>query len=58
MLYVAMTRAKRHLTLLMPQSSGYAKNVLQSLGNRPPMIPRTRFIPDACLVHFDCVSLV
>ena len=58
MLYVAMTRAKRQLTLLMPQSSGYAKNVLQPFGNRPPMIPRTRFIPDACLEHFDSISVV
>ena len=58
MLYVAMTRAKRQLALLMPQSSGYAKNVLRPLGNRPPIILRTRFIPDACLAHFDSVSLV
>ena len=35
-----------------------SKNVLGPLGNRPPMMPRTRFIPDACLAHFDSLSPV
>ena len=52
---------KAAITEVLLKSLGlgrFAALVLQPFGNRPPMIPRTRFIPDACLVHFDSVSLV
>ena len=54
LLYVAMTRAKQQLTLLMPLSSTYAKLTVRPLGDRKPIIARTRFIPDACLRRFKC----
>jgi len=50
LLYVAMTRAKDELDIVMPQRC----YVLQQRrgGNRHLYAQRTRFIPDAILTHF------
>ena len=53
LLYVAMTRAKRLLILLMPQTSAHVQPTVRPLGNRPPVVGRTRFIPNAMLDLFD-----
>ncbi|MGE5492813.1 MAG: ATP-dependent helicase [Actinomycetota bacterium] len=54
LLYVAMTRAKDHLDLLLPQRfyvSGQA-----GLGDRHVYGSRTRFISQAMLPHFESIS--
>ncbi|MBS1191286.1 MAG: ATP-dependent helicase [Rhodocyclaceae bacterium] len=54
LLYVAMTRAKDHLDLLIPQRfyvSGQA-----GLGDRHVYGSRTRFIPNALLPHFESTA--
>lgn len=54
LLYVAMTRAKDHLDLLIPQRfyvSGQA-----GLGDRHVYGSRTRFIPNKLTSHFESVS--
>lgn len=54
LLYVAMTRAKDHLDLLVPQRfyvSGQA-----ATGDRHVYANRTRFIPSRLLGHFDQLS--
>jgi len=54
LLYVAMTRAKDHLDLLVPQRfyvSGQA-----GLGDRHVYGSRTRFIPAALLPHFESLA--
>ena len=51
LLYVAMTRAKDELTLIVPQRfyvHGQPKN-----GDRSVFAARTRFIPPPLLKHFD-----
>ncbi len=54
LLYVAMTRAKDHLSLLIPQSY-YVRNQ-SALGDRHVYASRTRFIPDSICARFDAVS--
>ena len=54
LLYVAMTRARDALTLIVPQRfyvHGQAKN-----GDRYVSAARTRFIPSPLLKHFDRVA--
>ena len=54
LLYVAMTRAKDHLDLLVPQRfyvTGQA-----ATGDRHVYANRTRFIPSRLLGHFDQLS--
>lgn len=54
LLYVAMTRAKAHLHLLIPQRFYVTQQSRQ--GDRHIYAGRTRFISDAMLGHFDqCV---
>ena len=53
LLYVAMTRAKRLLTLLMPVASAHVQPTTRPLGNRPPVANRTRFITRDLLNLFD-----
>lgn len=52
-LYVAMTRAKRQLTLTMPRSSMLVTQTVAPLGNRLPPVNRSRFIPATLLALFD-----
>jgi len=54
LLYVAMTRAKDDLTLLVPQRF-YVTQQGRG-GDRHVYASRTRFIPDALLDHFDCTA--
>jgi len=54
LLYVAMTRAKNRLTLLMPQRF-YVHNQ-RSMGPRHVYAARTRFIPDGILQSFDVLG--
>jgi DNA helicase-2/ATP-dependent DNA helicase PcrA len=54
LLYVAMTRARDALTLIVPQRfyvHGQAKN-----GDRYVSAARTRFIPSPLLRHFDRIA--
>lgn len=51
LLYVAMTRAKNSLTLLLPQNFYVHKQ--PAMGNRHVLAGRTRFIPDSILSHFE-----
>jgi DNA helicase II / ATP-dependent DNA helicase PcrA len=53
LLYVAMTRAKDHLHLLIPQRF-FVHN--QRAGDRHVYAQRTRFIPDGILGFFECRS--
>ena len=53
LLYVAMTRAKDHLHLLVPQRF-FVHN--QCAGDRHVYAQRTRFIPDGILRFFECRS--
>ncbi len=54
LLYVAMTRAREHLHLLVPQRFHVTQQ--SRFGDRHLYAGRTRFIPDADLVHFDRVT--
>jgi DNA helicase-2/ATP-dependent DNA helicase PcrA len=54
LLYVAMTRAKDHLHLVQPLRMFVEKQ--HRHGDRHVYAPRTRFIPDAILEHFDRVT--
>jgi DNA helicase-2/ATP-dependent DNA helicase PcrA len=54
LLYVAMTRAKDRLSILVPQR--FYKSQQAARGDRHLYAIRTRFIPDALLPHFDLVS--
>jgi DNA helicase-2/ATP-dependent DNA helicase PcrA len=54
LLYVAMTRAKDHLALLVPQRF-YVTQQARG-GDRHVYASRSRFIPDALLEHFDCCA--
>jgi DNA helicase II / ATP-dependent DNA helicase PcrA len=51
LLYVAMTRAKDHLHLMVPQR--FYTHGQRSNGDRHVYAQRTRFIPNALLKHFD-----
>jgi DNA helicase-2/ATP-dependent DNA helicase PcrA len=52
LLYVAMTRAKDRLTILLPQRFYVHQQV--SRGDRHVYASRTRFIPDMLLPFFEC----
>jgi ATP-dependent DNA helicase UvrD/PcrA len=54
LLYVAMTRAKDHLHLIMPQR--FYVHGQKSYGDRHVYASRTRFIPDHILDRFDRTS--
>ncbi len=54
LLYVAMTRAKEYLHLIHPQRMYITKQ--HRYGDRHVYTPRTRFLPDATLVHFEVRS--
>jgi DNA helicase-2/ATP-dependent DNA helicase PcrA len=54
LLYVAMTRAKNHLDLLVPQRL-YASSQ-RSHGDRHMYASRSRFLPDGILPLFQCRS--
>jgi DNA helicase II / ATP-dependent DNA helicase PcrA len=51
LLYVGMTRAKDSLTLWVPQRFHVTQQ--RAWGDRHLYAPRTRFIPDSALQHFD-----
>jgi DNA helicase-2/ATP-dependent DNA helicase PcrA len=53
LLYVAMTRAKHRLTLVMPRTSQFVVATTKPLGDQPPPVNRPRFITDAMLPLFD-----
>lgn len=52
LLYVAMTRAKRRLTLVMPNKSAYVRQRTAPLGDREPVANRSRFIKAGMLDLF------
>lgn len=54
LLYVAMTRAKDQLDLMVPQRFYVSQQ--SGLGDRHVYASRTRFIPNALLSHFEQVS--
>ena len=54
LLYVAMTRAKDHLHLIVPQR--FFTHQQRSNGDRHVYASRTRFIPAASLRHFACCT--
>lgn len=54
LLYVAMTRAKDQLDILVPQR--FYASQQPGLGDRHVYGSRTRFIPSACLPHFEQLS--
>ena len=54
LLYVAMTRAKDNLHLIMPQR--FFTHGQNPQGDRHVYASRTRFIPEALLSHFECMT--
>jgi DNA helicase-2/ATP-dependent DNA helicase PcrA len=54
LLYVAMTRAKDHLALLVPQRFHVRQQA--STGDRHVYASRSRFLPPSIAGHFDAVS--
>jgi DNA helicase-2/ATP-dependent DNA helicase PcrA len=54
LLYVAMTRAKDNLTLVMPQR--FFTHGQNAQGDRHVYASRTRFLPKALLQHFECAT--
>jgi DNA helicase II / ATP-dependent DNA helicase PcrA len=54
LLYVAMTRAKDHLHLIVPQR--FYAHTQRSNGDRHMYASRTRFIPAALLDRFECCA--
>ena len=54
LLYVAMTRAKQHLHLLVPQRFYVTQQ--RAFGDRHLYGALTRFIPPEVAAHFECVS--
>jgi len=54
LLYVAMTRARDHLDLLLPQR--FHTSGQSGLGDRHVYAGRTRFIPNSLLPHFESLS--
>jgi DNA helicase-2/ATP-dependent DNA helicase PcrA len=51
LLYVAMTRAKDHLHMILPQR--FFAHQQRGNGDRHMYAPRTRFIPDSILHNFE-----
>ena len=51
LLYVAMTRAKDFLHMIVPQR--FFSHQQRSNGDRHMYAPRTRFIPNSILKHFE-----
>ena len=51
LLYVAMTRAKDHLHMIVPQR--FFAHQRRMTGDRHMYAQRTRFIPDTILDHFE-----
>ena len=54
LLYVAMTRAKDNLSLVMPQR--FFTHGQSAQGDRHVYASRTRFIPKELQQHFECVT--
>ncbi len=54
LLYVAMTRAKDQLHLMVPQR--FYTHGQRSTGDRHVYASRSRFIPDSLLEHFECTA--
>jgi DNA helicase II / ATP-dependent DNA helicase PcrA len=54
LLYVAMTRAKDHLHLMLPQR--FFAYQQKGNGDRHMYSARTRFIPDSILHYFECCA--
>jgi DNA helicase-2/ATP-dependent DNA helicase PcrA len=54
LLYVAMTRAKDHLDLVVPQRFHVTQQ--QGMGDRHVYAGRTRFIPNRLLGHFEQIT--
>jgi DNA helicase-2/ATP-dependent DNA helicase PcrA len=54
LLYVATTRAKNHLDLLVPQR--FYVSSQRSHGDRHMYASRSRFLPDGILPFFECRS--
>jgi DNA helicase-2/ATP-dependent DNA helicase PcrA len=54
LLYVAMTRAKDNLSLVMPQR--FFTRAQNAQGDRHVYASRTRFIAKALLQHFECAT--
>ena len=54
LLYVAMTRARDHLHVIVPQR--FFVHGQRSNGDRHMYASRTRFIPAALLEHFECCA--
>ena len=54
LLYVAMTRARDHLHVIVPQR--FFVHGQRSNGDRHMYAARTRFIPAALLEHFECCA--
>ena len=54
LLYVAMTRAKDNLALVMPQR--FFTHGQNAQGDRHVYASRTRFLPKALLQHFECAT--
>jgi len=54
LLYVAMTRARDHLDIMLPQRFYVSQQM--GAGDRHVYASRSRFIPNALLGHFDQVS--
>jgi DNA helicase-2/ATP-dependent DNA helicase PcrA len=54
LLYVAMTRAKDHLHLIVPQQ--FFAHQQSDGGDRHMYAARTRFIPASSLIHFESVA--
>jgi len=54
LLYVAMTRAREHLDVLVPQR--FHVNGQAGMGDRHVYASRTRFLPAALLGHFEQIS--
>lgn len=54
LLYVAMTRARDHLDLMLPQRFYVTQQ--QGMGDRHVFAGRSRFIPNRLLEHFEQVS--
>jgi DNA helicase-2/ATP-dependent DNA helicase PcrA len=54
LLYVAMTRARDDLTLLLPHR--FYVRQQSAMGERHVHAARSRFLPEAVCVHFDCCA--
>ncbi|HYA05897.1 MAG TPA: ATP-dependent helicase, partial [Xanthobacteraceae bacterium] len=54
LLYVAMTRARDHLDIIVPQR--FFVHAQRANGDRHLYASRTRFIPAGLLEHFECIA--